>query len=140
MHNNPSKPFFLDLGFNVFREVKSIKMRISIEVYLNDTNLQLQLVNQTVDVCRSLKHCLGNWQVKLLLGNLDKYPGIPRECPVKPGIYYANNYTVELKFLPMKKVRAHKFFSTFELFTVENRRYLQLTQMKFDGSIANGVL
>ena len=135
LQNNPSMPFLLDLDFLVLKELKNVKIKISIEVYLNATHSQIQLVNQTVDMCKFLLNRASNWQVKLLFGSLEKYPNIPIECPIKAGLYYARNYTVELKFLPMRNVRAHKYFSTFELFTIANKRYHQLTQMKFDGSI-----
>ena len=133
----------LNLTIPLFRELAAIKIRISIEFIMKKkegySSHKVLLMNQTMDLCGLLKSRGSNWQAKLMFGELDKYPGLPHSCPIKPATFVLNRVTYNLNFIPIRPVPELKFFLVFDFFTSINKRRTSLSYAKIEGMIKDTV-
>lgn len=134
-HNIPERQFALDMDITYFKIFPNLKMKISVEVLLKATQNRLHLVNQTIDVCSLLTHGGTNWHIKAMLGDLDKYPNIPRGCPIMPGHYFLKNFTINIKQIPLKIIPEVETFGVFEIFTVVKKRSVVISNIKIDSVV-----
>lgn len=58
----------------------------------------VDVFTSNVDSCQAAKGVFGNFIIKFLQTNLDKYSNFKVECPQKKGFYYAYNFPVPLDF------------------------------------------
>lgn len=133
----------LNVSIPLFKELTTIKIRISIDFILkigdSFSSNKVQLMNQTMDLCGLLKSRGSNWQAKLMFGELDKYPGLPQNCPVKPATFVLNGVTYNLNFIPLRPVPELKFFIVFDFFTLLNKRRASISYAKVEGLIKDTI-
>lgn len=134
------KPFGLYFHFNVYKELPVLKMKVFLDAKNRSTLKRLYILNQTINMCSILRDRTSNWQIKVIFGNLSKYPRLPKRCPVQPGEYFANNFTTDMTYLPFKTFPETQFTCKLEIFTVIQKRFISIAQINVNGLLKSNDL
>ena len=129
------RQYFLDLDYQLYKELNNVKIKVSLEVQVKPSQNRMHFVNQTLDVCSIISNGARNWQIKTVLGDLNKYPNVPKSCPIRPGHYFIKNYTTDISQIPMAVVPELLSFANFEVFTIIKKRLITTNNINVDAEL-----
>lgn len=137
VHNDTDRQFFVDIDVQSKIEFTTVKIKIFIEVLVEESNIRSVFTNQIIDFCSLISHMPSNWQMKVLFGDLNRFPNIPKSCPIIPGHYFANKFTANVEYFPMKVIPKMTFFCSMDFYTIIQKRKAFLTNLKFEIILKN---
>lgn len=134
-HNISNRQYALDIDVHVRQIIRSIKVKVSVEVLIKETNNRIHITNQTVDMCTFMSQGPKNWQMKVLIGGFNRFSNLPKSCPIMPGNYSVKNFTTDIKHIPMRIIPEAQTFAVFQVISVVNKRISNLANVKVDAEV-----
>lgn len=95
------------------------------------------ITNSVLDICKHFKNTAGNMFLRLIFnnenfGNDKKF--LPTNCPIKPGNYFIENFSLEENFPTIRGVES-KFLALVDFCTKVNGKLVCFAKTKFYGEM-----
>lgn len=102
-----------------------------------DKDFQKELLRSTINVCKIKQGVMGNFLIKTLMEDFEKYSDFKVECPFKKGKLSINKMKITEKFLPTYLLQSFKFIFTgiVKVKVVNSKKLVEFYTVKIYGEI-----
>lgn len=101
----PGEVYSLSFRMDLFAESKTFYVKVGIALPTSSGKFESFIQNSVTDVCKYLKRNNSNIMMRLFFNGDFGDKKFPTTCPVKPDIYYIENFRIKENMLTIRSIQ-----------------------------------